>query len=228
MTTTCESSDSSPRLRRTPLAGAWLLLAAAVSQALVSPASATTPSDMSSYQRHARADHRIVHHDARHDVVHFDVASGRSRPAPRNRATDITTTVVDHQVGRLVVVARARHLSRSGYRLMVAEILASDGSRFTLVVDYSTTPTNARVSLERFASSREVRCPGASWSINRPAHRVAASVPTSCLGNPRWVRVGIALIAAPHNLKTTWADDSRARGHIGDRHLRLGPRQHQA
>lgn len=228
MTTTRESSDSSPRFLSAALAGAGLLLTTALGPALVPPASATTPSTMSTYLHHARPDHRVVHHDARHDVVDFDVASDTSRPAPRNRTTDITTTVVDHQAGRLVVQTRAERLSRSDYRLMIAEILASDGSRFTLVVDYSTTPIDARMRLERFASAREVRCPGASWSISRPAHRVAASIPNSCLGDPGWVRVGIALVAAPHNLKSSWADDSRARGRVGDRHLVLGPRQHRA
>jgi hypothetical protein len=228
MTTTRESSDSSTRFLFTALASSSLLVATALGPALVSMASATTPSTTQSNHSHARADHRIVHHDARHDVVRFDFRSDTSRPAPGDRATDITTTIVDHQTARLVVQARARHLSRSGYRLMVAEILASDGSRFTLVVDYSTTPIDSRVSIERFASGRDVKCAGASWSISGPAHRVGASIPTSCLGDPGWVRVGVALTAAPHNLGTSWADDSRARGRVGDRHLELGPRQHQA
>ena len=226
MTTTRESSST--RFLITALASTSMLVATALSPALVSTASATTLSTTPSNHSPARADHRIVHHDARHDVVHFDFESDTSRPAPGDRATDITTTIVDHQTGRLVVQARPRHLSRSGYRLMVAEILASDGRRFTLVVDYSTTPIDSRVSIERFASGREVKCSGASWSISGPAHRVGASIPTSCLGNPGWVRVGVALTAAPHNLKTSWADDSRTRGRIGDRHLKLGPRQHEA
>ena len=202
MTTTCESSDSSTRFLITALAGTSLLVATVLSPALVSPANAaTTVSTQSSNQVPARADHRIVHHDARHDVVHVDFKSETHRPAPHDRATDITRTVVDHQAARLVVRARARHLSRSSYRLMVAEILASNRSRFTLVVDYSTTPIDSRVSLERFASGREVNCSGASWSINWPAHRVVASVPTTCLRDPAWVRVGVGLTAAPHNLK---------------------------
>lgn len=172
--------------------------------------------------------HRLVHHDAQRDVLRFDVRSETSRPAPRDRATDITSTTVDHRSDRLVVQVEARRLIRSEYRLMVAEILTSGGSRFNLVVDYATTPIDARVRLERFASSREVRCPGASWSVRRRTDRVGASIPGSCLGDPSWVRVGLALTAAPRNLRSSWADDSRAPGRIGDRHLRLGPRQHRA
>lgn len=169
--------------------------------------------------------HRVVHDDARHDVLHFDVRSEASRPAPRDRATDITRTVVDHRSRRLDVQVQTSRLSRSDYRLMVGEILTSVGERFTLVVDYSTTPIDARVSLQRFSSGREVLCPGATWSVTRRTDRIAASVPRSCLGDPRWVRVGLALSSAPRDLRSSRADDSRADGRIGDRHLRLGPRQ---
>ena len=226
MTTTRESSST--RFLITALASTSMLVATALSPALVSTASATTLSTTPSNHSPARADHRIVHHDARHDVVHYDFESDTSRPAPSYRADrhhHDNRRPPDRQTRRTGASVAP---SRSGYRLMVAEILASDGRRFTLVVDYSTTPIDSRVSIERFASGREVKCSGASWSISGPAHRVGASIPTSCLGNPGWVRVGVALTAAPHNLKTSWADDSRTRGRIGDRHLKLGPRQHEA
>ena len=197
---------------------AVLLAATAVlTPTLTSPANARVPGD-----------HRVVHHDARRDVLLFDIESEKSKPVPRDRTSDIVTTVVDHRTDRLDVQARVRQLSRSGYRLMIAEILASDGRRYELTVDYSTTPIDARVSLRRFASSRDVACPGATWSVDRSTDRIDASVPSSCLGDPGWVRVGLAVVAAPHDLKTSRADDSRDRGHVGDRHLVLGPRQPRA
>jgi len=171
------------------------------------------------------APHWVVHEDARHDVLHFDVGSESSTPAPRERATDITRTVVDHRTDRLVVRARARHLVRTDHRLLVGEVMTSQGQRFTLVVDYSTQPIDSRVSLQRFSSGREVRCPGTSWSVSRRTDEVAASVPRSCLDQPRWVRVGLALSAAPRSLRSSWTDDSRTHGRVGDQHLRLGPRQ---
>jgi hypothetical protein len=220
------TTRTTPGFLITAMTGAALLAATALAPVLATPANAAAPSSTRS-EHHARADHRVVHHDARRDVVRVDLASGTSRPAPRERDTDITRTVVDHRAHRLVVRAKPRHVSRSGYRFMVAEILAPDRRRFTLTVDYSTTPIDSRVSLERFASGRSVKCAQLSWSIRRQARLVVASVPTACLGDPRWVRVGVALTAATRNLKTAWADDSRARGRIGDRHLKLGPRQHK-
>ena len=127
-----------------------------------------------------------------------------------------------------MIQTRVRHLSRSGYRLMVAEILAPDGHRYDLQVDYSTTPIGPRLNLEGFTSGKDVKCPAATWSLHRSTNRITASVPTACLGDPRWVRVGLGLVAAPRDLKTSWADDSRVQGRVGDQHLDLGPRQHHA
>lgn len=203
------------------------LAAIALVPALGSPTNAPTDlSTTSSTQQHAQGDHRIVHHDSRHDVVEMDYPSETTKPAPHERASDITTTVVDHRHRRLVIHTELAGLRRSGYRMMVAEILTPHGRRFTLIVDYSAVPIDSRLRLERFASGRKVSCAGASWSLDGPAHRVDASLPASCLGDPSWVRVGVAVSAATHDLDTSWADDSRARGRIGDRHLRLGPRQH--
>jgi hypothetical protein len=217
MTTTHRSNHSRARFVLSALTSSALLAAGGtLAPALVTSASATEQT------------HRIVHRDARRDVLLFDSKSETSTPAPRDRATDIVTTVVDHRARRIVLESRARQVRRSGYRLMVAEILASDGKRYELVVDYSRKPIDSRISLERSHSAAEVECPGATWSIDPSVERVEAAVPNSCLGDPGWVRVGLALVAAPHNLKTSLADDSRTRGHVGDRHLELGPRQHRA
>lgn len=228
--TTQRSTQSRARLTFIALASTSLLAASATSATALetSAAPAASPATSSSHQRQVPGNHRVVHRDARRDVVHFDVETEKKRPAPRNRTTDITTTVVDHQADQLTVQAQVRRLSRSGYRFMVSEILASDGKRYSLDVEYSTTLIAERVSLRRFSSGREVRCPDVTWSIDRSADQVAASVPTSCLGDPEWVRVGLALAYAPRDLRTSTADDSRTRGRIGDEHLRLGPRQHQA
>lgn len=230
MTTPYERSQFRTQFVLIAMASASLLAASGTpaSAVVMSANTEASPATVSSHQRQEHGDHRIVHHDARRDVLRIDLKSEARTPAPSDGATDITTTVVDHQADQLALRARVRHLSRSGYRLMVSEIVASDGRRYELHVDYSTQPIGSRVSLRRSASGKDVRCPGAAWSIDRSVDRVAASVPNSCLGDPRWIRAGVALIAAPHDLKTSWVDDSRSRGRIGERHPKLGPRQHQA
>jgi len=225
MTTTPKDNQTRPRLAISMVATSALLAApiaagiAAAPALMTSANAAASPSTPSS--------HRIVHLDARRDVLRFDYPSETSRPAPRDRATDIIKTVVDHRPHRLVVQSRVRQLSRSGYRLMVAEILTSEGKRYELVVDFSTKPIDSRISLRPSGSGQDVKCPGAAWSVNRSVNRVDASIPSSCLGDPGWVRVGLGVVASPRTLKTSWADDSRSRGQVGE-HLKLGPRQPRA
>ena len=71
-------------------------------------------------------------------------------------------------------------------------------------------------------------CPEATWTVDRSANRVEGTVPTSCLGDPEWVRVGVGVVSAPLSLTTSSADDSRTKGRIGDDHLELGPVQPHA
>lgn len=229
MTTTPNDSQSRPRLALSVLATSALLVAglAAAPALMTSANAAASPTATSSPQRAAADGHRVVHRDARRDVLRFEFPSETSRPAPRDRGTDIVRTVVDHRPQRLVVQSRVRELSRSGYRLMVAEILTPQGKPFELVVDFSTKPIDARISLRRSGSGQDVKCPGATWSLDRSVNRVDASIPSSCLGDPGWVRVGLGVVTSPRTLERSWADDSRTRAQVGE-HLRLGPRQPRA
>lgn len=223
------SSTPSRTLTRTALGvmASAALLAGAVASPLAAHAQAAGAAS-SAIPPRADSGHRVVHRDARRDVVHFDTETQERRPAPRDRSTDIVRTVVDHRTARTVVQARTRQLERSAYRMMIVEILTSGDRRLELVVDYARTPIDARISLRRFATGRDVPCPGASWSLTWSTKQVGVSVPNSCLGDPRWIRVGVATIAAPFDLTTSRADDSRTRGRLPDRHLTLGPRQPRA
>jgi hypothetical protein len=214
MTTT--RSRSHPRTR--------LVIGALASSAVLAASTAGAASATSA----EGAAHRVVHRDARADVLLFPEGSEAGKPTPGDRATDVIKTVVDHEADELVVESRVRQLSRSGFRLMIAEIVTSEGKRYQLVVDYSTTPISSRVSLTRFASEEEVSCPGATWSVDRSTDRVEGSVPTSCLGGPEWVRVGVGVVSSPGDLATSSADDSRTTGRVGDDHLELGPVQPHA
>ena len=208
--------------RSTSRSRARLVIGALASSAVLAASGALPASG-------AEADeHRVVHRDARADVLLFAEGAETSAPAPGDRATDVVKTVVDHQADQLVVDARVRQLSRSGFRLMIAEVLTTQGQRYQLIVDYSTTPISSRVSLTRYRSGAEVSCPGATWSVDRSSNRVEGSVPTSCLGAPEWVRVGVGVVSSPRNLTTSSADDSRTTGQVGDDHLELGPVQPHA
>ena len=156
MTTTHSRSHSYTRSVIAAMVGATALAATA----------AFTPILEASATAESGEGHRVVHHDARRDVLLFDAKSETRAPAPHNRATDITTTLVDHRASRLVVHARVRHLSRSGYRFLISEIRTSDGRHYELDVDYSAHPIGTRVSLVR-SPGRGGRLQG----IRRPHRR---------------------------------------------------------
>ncbi|WP_193614487.1 hypothetical protein [Nocardioides lijunqiniae] len=227
------TTTSRPRRPRTPLAfvalaGSAVLAVAALTPSVIANAASPTASSAELPARAAQGEHRVVHRDARRDTIRFDTETEKKKPAPRDRTADITRTVVDHQADQLVVQTRVRQLGRSGYRLMIGEILTSDGRRLDLMVDYSKRPIGEALSLTRSASGAEVACPAATWSARRSTKQVTATIPRSCLGDPAWVRVGLGMVAAPRNLRTSLGDDSRLSGRIGDEHIKLGPRQPHA
>ncbi|WP_193609992.1 hypothetical protein [Nocardioides lijunqiniae] len=228
------TTTSRPRRPRTPLAfavlagSAVLAVAALTPSVIASAASPTASSAEPAARAAAQGEHRVVHRDARRDAIRFDTETEKKRPAPRDRTADVTRTVVDHQADQLVVQTRVRQLGRSGYRLMIGEILTSDGRRLDLTVDYSKRPIGEAFSLTRSASGADVACPAATWSATRSTKQVTATIPRSCLGDPAWVRVGLGMVAAPRNLRTSVGDDSRLSGRIGDEHIKLGPRQPHA
>ena len=132
MTTTRSRSHARTRLVFGALASSALLVAPALLAA--GPASAEGEA------------HRVVHRDARADVLLFPEGSETGKPAPGDRATDVVKTVVDHRADQLVVEARVRQLSRSGYRLMIAEILTSSGKRYQLARRTTRPSRSARAS----------------------------------------------------------------------------------
>lgn len=220
------STMSRPRLVHVALACAALVVAGTSPASAVTGPSATVASTSSSSE--VPDDHRVVHLDARADVRRLDLETDKSSPDPGNRASDITKTVVDHQADQVFLQTRVRELKRSGYRLMIATLVVSDGRRFEFDVDYSLDPIGPRISLMKSKTGSEVECPDASWSIDRSRDRVTGTVPTSCLGDPAWIRVGIGIVGGSKDLRAGWADDSRTAGRLPELHPTLGPRQHRA
>jgi hypothetical protein len=171
--------------------------------------------------------HRVVHRDAQHDVLIWDLEGDSTSPDPTNTTSDIVRTIVNHGARRLSLTAELQHLGRGQYRMLLSEIHASDGVNYLLTVDYARTPIGARLTLER-ASGKPVACPGATWSVDAAADTVATSVPRSCLHDPDWVRVGVGSVSAPSDLSVSRADDSRRNGTLNPDHVRVGPRQPHA
>ncbi|GGF32234.1 hypothetical protein GCM10011519_02030 [Marmoricola endophyticus] len=205
------------RTRRTPLA-----LAAAGVLALLAP---TAPALAA---RHTTVDRQ---HDVQHVETSFDDASGPA-PAvdPAQAEGDVTALRVVHGPHRVRMVMQYAALSRpSGSQdAFHAFRLKTPGHRYyDLFLDaHRGRPQGERDFSHAYRFS-PVRCKGLRTHIDYARDSVTASIPRSCLGNPRWVRVGgaAATFAVDVDAETFsgYLDDASLPGQLRD-YIKLGPR----
>jgi hypothetical protein len=108
-------------------------------------------------------------------------------PAPANRTVDIVRTVVDHGDDRMRVSVKFRELGRDPFLFLGARV-QTPRAEFDVAVQYLRRKPRV-VGLVN--GSDVIECRGVSTSVYRSTRSITLSVPTSCLGDPRWVRVGL-------------------------------------
>ena len=109
-------------------------------------------------------------------------------PAPDETSVDVVRTVVAHGETRLGVTVRYRELVRASDHETSIRVLTSHERRFDVRITL-TSRGRAETALTR--DDRFFSCPGLRPVVDVARHRVKVSLPTSCLGEPRWVRVGV-------------------------------------
>lgn len=172
---------------------------------------------------------RVVTTDPAGDVVrasytHIEGEEPVRAPAPDVTTVDVTRTVVNHGEHRLRVTLRYRDLRRTQHDQVVVRVRTPDRRFFVLVVRHRRAPQGEAHLLGR----GEVECSGLRSSFDDAADRASVSVPTSCLGSPRWVQVGVAA----QTLVTDGDDPEQVNVFLDDAHrdgfgsagLRQGPR----
>ncbi|MBL0747142.1 hypothetical protein [Nocardioides baculatus] len=155
------------------------LLALGLPLALLAPAAA-----------HAET---VVTDDTVGDVVKAnweqrDLSEPAMVPAPDEVSTDIVRTVVAHGTRRLSLTVRFREIARVNDQSTFARIRTSDRGAFDLGLDKER---GSRATVSLGTPQGDVDCQGLRGAIDRGADRVVFSVPTTCLGDPRWVRLGV-------------------------------------
>jgi hypothetical protein len=146
-------------------------------------------------------------------------------PAPDNLTADVVRTVVDHDEARLRVRIDLRELGRSRRYFAVLRVRTPAGT-----FEVETDNLGRRPKVEMTRGSRAVECPRLRAVGDHAAARAVITVPTSCLGSPRWVEVG-AGVASVETVMTAegteqvlvFADDAHRAGEIRDR-IALGPK----
>jgi hypothetical protein len=113
-------------------------------------------------------------------------------PAPDNLTADVVRTVVDHDEPRLRVRVDLRELGSSRTYFAVLQVRTPAG---TFEVEAENLGRQPKVEMTR--RSRAVECLRLRAVGDRAAARVVITIPTSCLGTPRWVQVGVDAAVGP-------------------------------
>lgn len=111
------------------------------------------------------------------------------RPAREIRHADVTRVTIEHTTEKLRVRLDLRDVTRVRrlYRQVRARVVTPDE---TFVVDTGRRPGPGKPRIFD-AELHEVSCDGVAFSVRPASDAVALSLPTSCLGSPETVRVGV-------------------------------------
>lgn len=168
---------------------------------------------------------KVVTHDPAGDVVMITGgADDESVPAPDHAGTDLVRTSVAHGGNRLRVNLGYRALERDPFQIAVIGLKTSRGAFQIVVERLGGSPITSITGRH----DDDLECRGLKSTVNLRADVVSTSLPTSCLGAPQWVRVGVGAIAVSGDvdqpeLAAAYADDAHRTGEIRDS-LAFGPK----
>lgn len=149
-----------------------------------------------------------THTDAVGDVVSFEGTT--DTPAPAQVNGDIAWTKVRHKSRKIVLTTRYRDLDGSGYSVHYFAIRTSKMTREVTLVTFPGH-TGGKVMMSK-PNGKNVRC-HLTRLIDYTANTATVSVPRSCLGRPRWVKVGAAFATSPSTaFGSGFADDAGTNG----------------
>jgi hypothetical protein len=134
-----------------------------------------------------------AHEDAVGDVESYtynfkkDTETGPDAE-PANTDTDITRFRANHKVRRVVLETTLRDITADS-GAMVYQIRT--GTRVYEAVQRLGTDRGMAPAFRLYRiSGKRVRCSGVERSVDRTTEQAVVRIPRSCLGHPRWVRVG--------------------------------------
>lgn len=157
----------------------------------------------------AQAD-RYVQADPAGDVVtvHYNPLS--TVPAPTVTEGDIVSSSVRHKARKVLLTMRFVELDRTGQgRIFFYGIRTGSMTRYvTLAAAPGRWAGKAQVVKP---SGKKVSC-RVTRAIDYAANTATIGVPRSCLGDPRWVKVGMQ--AASYIDDLVYGDDARTNGRI--------------
>lgn len=167
---------------------------------------------------------KVVTEDPAGDVVTIvDDDLEQTTPAPDHAGADVVRTVVAHGDHRLGIEVRYRGLGRDPFHFTFVRVRTPRGTYDLLVERLGGTPIT---SLAR--GKDEVECRALKGKADLRTDTVAVTLPTACLGSPRWVQVGVGALSVDadqldQEVAAGYVDDAHRAGEVRD-DLAWGPK----
>lgn len=161
-----------------------------------------------------------THTDATRDAVKIRLdGPGKGRTDRREAPVDIRTVRVSHTADNLVVKIRTRSALPAKKFFVGVSLRTPGGASYE--VEYLKMFGTSVNELSSGGDGDRIECAGYRVGADRARRLTTVVVPTTCLGDPAWVRVGAGVARFAH--KQMWADDGLVDRRIGNQ-LRYSPR----
>jgi hypothetical protein len=165
---------------------------------------------------------KSVHRDAVGDVVSMSMEdeSEELTPAPDQKRGDVTRTVANHRAKRVTFKVKMRELPRRASMHGISTRIITKQRSYSLDIFRPGFGKDAILSTRR---GKVIECEGLSHARNDKRRTVSFSVPRSCLGDPRWVRLGAGVFHISNGTKA-FLDESHRDGLDRPRNIAVGPK----
>jgi hypothetical protein len=161
----------------------------------------------------------FTHSDPTRDVQSFDDTSAAT-DQPTNKTADVTHLTIRHTSKHMAVTVKLRDLAKTWFA--ISDVETADTS-FTLFGTGAGSSTD--FSLAK-ASGKPITCDAITSSRDKTKRTITFAVPTSCLGNPTWVKVGVGVVVVGSS--SMYADDAlRVGGGADESDLTLSRKIHR-
>jgi hypothetical protein len=153
------------------------------------------------------------HSDAANDVVAFAPGATTPTPQPDRANGDVIASTVKHKRTKIIAQMAYRDLANvDGVNGHVFLIKSNKLTRVVTVVSLPNVPSRVVVTKP---SGKKVSCKAKRY-LDYSLKTVTVKVPRSCLGNPRWVKVGMASVfmTGLTSSDTQYVDDALTSGGV--------------
>lgn len=171
---------------------------------------------------------RVVTRDPAGDALVTSDVEGveQSAVAPDQRTLDIVRTVVDHRPKVVRVRVQFRRLATDPLMFVGTRLKLPRGKVDVFVEHLGGKPIVSGAAY----GGKEIECPGLKADVHPSTRSTTLAVPTSCLGDARWVRVGVVAYGVDLDQEDevqaggVYSDDAHRDGAYDGEKPALGPK----